>query len=107
MKKSNDGSLMPMYQALDLTQKMYEHAESGTWVALHDLEANRDQLIKQFFDDYQGARTPDLESIVSEMQTINQNILRMVLSARDGLRMEMSQVKKAGKAARAYIQHAS
>lgn len=92
-----------LQKALAVTQRMYDCAQNADWDAITELEKEQKQLIAEFFNHYLGGLTAELERQVRTIQEINQNVLRMALSAKNGMQLDMMQLKRAGNAARAYV----
>lgn len=88
--------------AVNLTCQMVDLAEAGMWNELAAVEKERSVYMQDFFQSYQGIRTEELESQVRFIQEQDKNILRMALSAKDGLRLEMAQAHQTRRAVAAY-----
>ena len=92
-----------LQQIVDQTTEMLRLAEAGDWDQLSELDGSRSRNIKDFFDSNLLASESNAVAIIQDIQSTDKIILRMVLSAKDGLRLEMAQAGNNKRAMKAYL----
>ena len=91
-----------MKQLLQLTDDMLKLAEAGQWDDLMPLERQRHDVMQSYFKDYTGPLDAQNIRHIQNIQSKDKIILRMALSAKDGIRLEMAQAGHVGRAIKAY-----
>ena len=93
-----------LQQIVDQTDEMIHLAEDGDWEKLSEVDQSRNRTIKAYFAADLLNAEPDVASIIQDIQAKDKNILRMVLSAKDGVRLEMAQAGNNQRAVKAYFE---